>query len=324
MSVIVPVCNAEKTLERSLESLLGQTLRDMEIVIVDDGSSDASAAIIRRYAESSAKVIHVSLLHNQGVHEARLAGIGKASSHWIGFLDADDIARPSMFETMFRAATDQEADIVICGSHRVTEARRPIAPKVKFRKDERIASSVFEQFSSFRFGTGSLWNKLYRREVIVSAAERRFLWRQDTNEDLLLNIGCFLQAKSVYLLRDVLHEYVLNQESVTSTNSRAKAFTDTLRAYAIAMNLYEDKGERVLEGITHMYRVQLGWKPYRVDDIVSLAEFHMQLKQAAEVISRVYPLGLALLAAQSSEQTSLVNALKVKSRKLLRSFVGLH
>ncbi len=266
----------------------------------------------------------MTLSENHGVHEARLVGVRNASSPWIGFLDADDIARPEMFEKMHSVATAQNADIVVCGSYRVTESRKPIGPKIDFREDKKITSSVFRQFTSFQFGTGTLWNKLYRRQVIEAAADMRFPWRQDVNEDLLLNIGCFVNAKSVYLMKEILHEYVFNQESVTSKLNSARAFSDMFRAYAIAVSLYADKGDEVLEEITDMYRVQLGWRPYRIDDIASLAEFHKQLKQAADVICRVYPLGLALLAAQSAQQTSLVNALKVKSRKLLRSFIGRH
>src|SRR5690554_4033742 len=211
VSVIVPVFNAGEKLAPSIESLLNQTLKDIEIIIVNDASTDNSGSVIDQLAKENANIAPVHFSENKGVHEARLAGLKIASAPWIGFLDADDFARPGMFAALFNAAEDNYVDIVVCGWQRVASNRRPVKGKLRFSRDSKVDRNVFERFCQFEFGTGMLWNKLYRREIILTYAGMSFPWRQRINEDLLLNIGCFSEAGSVFLLKDVLYEYVCHE-----------------------------------------------------------------------------------------------------------------
>jgi glycosyltransferase involved in cell wall biosynthesis len=298
VSVIVPIFNAEASLEASLRSLMSQTLDSLEILVVDDASTDNSPHIVDRLAKESSQIKRVSLQSNQGVHEARLAGIRKAGAPWIGFLDADDYARKDMFETMYRKAIECSADIVVCGSYRVNENRKPLAPKIRFRRDQTITDEPFKRFCAFEFGTGMLWNKLYRKEVIQPTTSLHFPWRQNINEDLVLNIGCFHNAGTVCLMKDVLHEYTFNQASVTSSMQKARAFVDTYRAFAIAIKLYAGLGDNALHAIVDMYRKQLAWGAYQIGGASEIAEFQSELNEATELIYRTYPLALGLLASR--------------------------
>lgn len=323
VSVIVPVFNAGDGLEASLQSLLDQTLKNIEIIVVNDASTDRSAETISRLESENGNILAIHLAENQGVHEARLAGLKKASAPWIGFLDADDFARPTMFEAMHRAAEKHDVDIVVCGSYRVTKERKPVAPKIRFKSSKKIASKVFEKFSRFEFGTGSLCNKLYHREVMVPYADMHFPWRQNLNEDLLLNIGCFYKAESVYVTHEVLHEYVLNESSVTSTTNNAKAYVYMYRAYALAVSSFSELGGDVIVRIINMYRAQLSWSSYIVADARDIEGYEEELKEATELIYRSYPLALALLPSrQPPARVGAKVALKALARKG-KSLLGL-
>ena len=298
VSVILPVYNAGANLIPCVESLLAQTLKEIEIVIINDASTDDSAAIIEGLARQNENVVTVHLDKNKGVHEARLAGLREATAPWIGFLDADDFAREKMFGVMYQAGLEQDVDIVVCGSYRVTSERKLIAPKLRFKKSERVDSGIFSKFCDFDFGTGMLWNKLYRRQVVLPYADMHFPWRQNINEDLVFNIGAFLLAKSVYLCKEVLHEYVLNESSVTSTIDSARAYVETYRAAALAVSIFSEQRGDAIPKIIDMYRKQLSFSDYRVENVAELLSYEDKLQEATKLIHGTYPVGLALLSAR--------------------------
>lgn len=315
ISVIVPVYNAGEKLISNIESLINQSIGNLEIIVVNDASTDNSGSVIDHLALLYSNIIPVHFEENKGVHEARLAGLKKSTAPWIGFMDADDFARPKMFETLYVSAINQKVDIVICGSDRVSEIRKVIAPKLRFKRSERVDKDVFERFCRFEFGTGMLWNKLFKRSVIEPWFDMSFPWRQSINEDLILNIGCFYKAKSIYLCKDVLHEYVLNQSSVTSTISKEKAFVNTYRAAALAITFYNELGEATILRVIDLYRTQLSWANYRIDSLDSIIGYNEDLKEAVELIFKVNPAYLALLTAR---QESLIVSARVAIRSLIQ------
>lgn len=299
ISIIVPVYNSEKWMEKSIRTLLKQDLRDIEIIIVNDASTDASHDIILRLMAESKNIIYVNLVENVGVHEARLAGMKRSSAPWIGFMDADDYARSNMYSAMLKAGEYQEVDIVICGSQRVDPSRKSIAPKVKFSKSEKIDTEIFERFCSLEFGTGTLWNKLFKREVIFPYFDMHFPWRQNTNEDMLINIGCFVRASSIYLMEDVLHEYVVNTSSATSNMDNSKAFVDLYCAYAIAVSYFCRNSNKYLYSIANLYRNRLSWSSCTISDVSNVSGYHARLVAAAELIANANPLALSLIASRT-------------------------
>lgn len=301
VSVIVPVFNAVEKLVPSIQSLLNQTLRDIEIIIVNDASTDDSGAVINQLANSNPNIRPVHSPDNKGAHEARLAGLKLSTAPWIGFLDADDYARPKMFETMLSAAERHDVDIVVCGSDRVTEQRKVIAPKLRFPRSEKVTGDIFERFCAFEFGTGMLVNKLFRRSVIAPWFDLHFPWRQNANEDLLLNIGCFYNAKSICLLREKLYEYVLNDRSYTSKISKHAAYTETFRAYVVAVICYQHLGTQPLLNIIEMYRKQISWGSYQLPSIAELREFNKQLEEASVLLSKENSFALSAIVTRRAE-----------------------
>lgn len=320
VSVIVPVFNAAESLEKSIDSLLKQTLNDLEIVIINDASTDNSRTLIDNLAKENKQIVAVHFNENKGVHEARLAGLRVAAGDWIGFLDADDFARPRMFQTMFNEATRRKVDIVICGSFRVTQERKMISTKLVFKHAEKVDSKVFEKFCRFEFGTGMLWNKLYARDLIVPYADMHFPWRQNINEDLLLNIGCFHDAGSIFLSNEVLHEYVYSGQSVTSTVDNAKAYVNTYRAFALAVHFYYILGSDSFDKVIEMYRVQFSWSDYSIDDLSKIATYKNELEEASYLIFSSYPMAFPLLSARKEPaKVSAKNAMRILVKKVLSS-----
>lgn len=319
VSVIVPVYNAERHIERTLDSLASQSLENIEVIVVDDASTDKSSQIIRS-KEKSLNLVYFRQTVNQGAHNARLQGLQHARGAWIGFLDADDVAHPDMFGSMHEVASEHLSDIVVCGSYRVAESGERLGTKISFVENTEISTDVFGRFCRFEFGTGMLWNKLYRREIILPFKEMDFPWRQNLNEDLLLNIGCFSRASTIYLMKDILHDYTHNRTSATSITGRPKAYVETYRAYAVAVSRFSELGAGALENITEMYRTQLRWGNYNINNLEDLSEYREELQQATNMLYRHYPHGLALLAARPERKPPVEQPIMKKiTRKLIRT-----
>jgi len=116
ISVQVPVYNAEKYLAECLDSILLQTFTDFQVICVDDGSSDASVAILNEYAKKDCRVLVFQHGTNRGTLQARKTIFEKAEGKYMVFVDADDIAKPNMFEELYTKAVDTDADLVQCGA----------------------------------------------------------------------------------------------------------------------------------------------------------------------------------------------------------------
>ncbi len=298
VSVIVPVYNSAGSVEASLGSLFGQTLGAVEVIAVNDASSDGSAGVLDRIAGREPRLRVIHLAQNVGVHEARAAGLRAARAPWIGFLDADDIARPAMYAELHGAAERWKPDICVCGSERVTAGRKRIGPVVRFTRDAVWEKGIFAGFCNLHFGNGALWNKLYRAELIRRWGTTAFRWRQDATEDTLVNIGCFLGAGRVCLLKSVLHEYVCHPASATRTVSRAAALVRILRAYAVAIDTYGGLDPSAPAMITTLYRRQLRYDCYHVASPEDLLPLRSEVAEAMALLARLYPEGLAALASR--------------------------
>ena len=110
VSLIVPIYNTEKFLEKCLDSIINQTFENVEILLIDDGSTDCSGKICDKYQKSDARIKVIHKRQNEGLMEARITGIKNASSNWIGFVDADDWIDESFLQEMMGEAIEKQAD----------------------------------------------------------------------------------------------------------------------------------------------------------------------------------------------------------------------
>ena len=124
ISVIVPAYNLERYIERTIRSILRQTYQDIEIIVVDDGSKDQTAEVVKRLVEQNPEKIELIQIPNGGVTNARLTGVKQAKGEWIGFVDGDDEIEPDLYELLLNNAIKYQADISHCGYQMVFEDGR--------------------------------------------------------------------------------------------------------------------------------------------------------------------------------------------------------
>lgn len=168
VSVIVPVYNTEKYLRKCLDSLMFQTLQEIEVIAVNDGSTDGSRAILEEYKEKYPDKMVVVHKENGGQATARNLALGMFRGEYLGFLDSDDFVQKEMFEKMYRTAKEQDADYVACGYTDITyENGQEIVLQ------EYVASKVAKQTKDMFFGAlASPFLHLYKREILEESNVR--------------------------------------------------------------------------------------------------------------------------------------------------------
>ncbi len=201
VSVIVPVYNVEKYLPCCLESLMNQTLQNIEIICIDDGSKDSSPAIIDDYALRSSKIkaVHVK---NGGVSRARNTALCMAQGDYIGFVDSDDYVSPEMFSTLLEYARESGASIVQCSYDKASRRTSEV-------KTLQEAAEIVTAFMDYDI-TNAVWDKLYRRDVIDKI---RFPEDLKFAEDFEFNAHALIKAERVTIIPDSLLFYTERDES---------------------------------------------------------------------------------------------------------------
>lgn len=213
ISVIVPIYNIEKFLPRCLDSILSQTYRNLEIILVDDGSIDCSGEIADQYEkkDSRIKVIHQV---NSGVSVARNRGLDHATGDYIGFVDGDDYVEPDMYETLMQIINEHHVDIAHCGYQMVYPSRVDYyynsGEKIKLSHDE----GLLELLKGTRVEPG-LWNKLYKAELFKQI---RLPIGVTETEDLLCNFEVFLLADTSFFYDVSKYHYILRSGSGDKRN----------------------------------------------------------------------------------------------------------
>ena len=211
VSVIMPVYNAEKTVERAIRSVQSQTCPDWELLAVDDGSADGSGAVCDRCAQEDAR-IRVFHTPNAGVSHARNTAMQAARGEWIAFLDSDDSYDPAFLQTMLANAAD--VDMVICmyqilPKGETVAADACIIQKAEFESKQALA--VFLQ-NKAEFLTFYVWNKLIRRTVIQYDFQSKFSYGEDT----LFVLENLPSIRRVRVVPDCLYHYTyLSQISLS-------------------------------------------------------------------------------------------------------------
>ena len=163
ISIIVPVYKTEAYLEKCVDSILAQTFRDFELLLIDDGSPDNCPALCE---EAAARDPRIRVIHqkNAGLSAARNTGMEAARGEWIGFVDSDDSIAPEMYETLLTYARRDGAQIAVCDYLLVTEAGEPLPSPYRLEEDKVLDRvGALEQMNRGHFKVA--WNRLYRREL---------------------------------------------------------------------------------------------------------------------------------------------------------------
>lgn len=227
ISVIVPVYNVEEYLPRCIESILGQTYADLELILVDDGSPDNSGEICDRYAakDSRVKAIHTS---NGGVSSARNKGVDEACGEWVSFVDSDDYVSPTYLSDMLARAAD--ADIVVSGWHQ--------KPAERFFPDKSIPRDRYMEIFTHKAFL-NIWGKLIRRDAIDRAGAR-FEEMAKWAEDSIFFIKVLLHSHKVNLISAINYHYEQREQSAVNTlNSYEHELATFNAVYALMPEMVE-------------------------------------------------------------------------------------
>ncbi|WP_419174093.1 glycosyltransferase family 2 protein [Desulfosediminicola sp.] len=288
VSIIVPAFNAAKYLGDCLDSLVRQTFQAIEIIVIDDGSTDNTASIVKGYADTDDRVRLIDLARNYGIWEARRRGVELSSCEYVCFVDSDDCVSVGMIDAMLKRIIANESDIAVCG-HRVIDGNNTLQKGIKKFGDQVDSSGTLKKFAERGYGSGVLWGKIYRKGTLAKYKKMKFEERLDFGEDYLVNFGAFLEAKSVSLMSDVLYYHRKHPDSITAKKDPHISFCRQLNAFARGLQLYSPYGEDVLCCIEESFVRQFRFKAYNVKDRSKLANNREEISRSLTIIARYRP-----------------------------------
>lgn len=205
VSVIVPIYNSEKYLKRCIDSLVCQTLSDMEFILINDGSTDSSDEIINSYNDSRIKYYKRS---NHGIGATRNFGIDKANGEFIGFLDSDDYVEPDMFLKMYNKCLNDDLDIVICDHYIEDNNSKSIVNFIDFD-----ATSLNDMPNLLLDINLAPWNKLYSKKLFDSTT---YFPVNVKYEDTPWVALMFSRASRIGRINESLYHYIVHDNSQTT------------------------------------------------------------------------------------------------------------
>ncbi len=223
VSVIVPVYNVEQFLPRCLESLTAQTLKDYEVIVVNDGSPDNSQRIIDKFAKEFPDIIKPFIKKNGGLSDARNFGIKKAKGEYIGFVDSDDFVTPQMFEQMYNKAIESASDVVVCGHNSVYLGKRGdiknLIPHPVFAP-HIFGQSIYDCPEILTCVRSYAWNKIYKREIL-----QNFEFPEgQLFEDSAIVYNILSQAEKISVLEECHYQYLCGRQGAITTTVNNNIF----------------------------------------------------------------------------------------------------
>ena len=286
ISVVIPVFNAESTIKRCVDSIINQTFHNLQIILVDDGSTDKSGIICDEYMKKDPRV-QVVHEENGGSVIARKKGLELCRGDYVSFVDADDYIEPQMYEAWMKKIGQNDVDMAYFGSvneknGKITSFERVICNEIKeFKTNEEKFFYLLNSFlNSNPDGKYSfdLFSKLYRRELI-NKCMKKVPDMQQQGEDLLCNIRCLFESNKILMTNLPLYHYQISEHSLSHTSRSNKIISgiclskniiDLIDEYGLMNSLNDEVAEfihclmcekmRVEERISHI-------RIYEFDDI---------------------------------------------------------
>ena len=261
LSIIVAVYNLEKYLPRCLDALVKQTLQEIEIICVDDGSTDSAPQIVDEYAHKYPNKVKVFHKSNGGEFRTRNYGLEKATGEYVTFVDTDDYVEKTWAEKLYNIAKENDADMAVCGFERIDLNTNKVVSQnmTNFTRGNKIISGK-DDFVLFI--NPAPWNKIYKREKVKNL---RFLPFRGFNDAMFL-ASSYTKIKKIAFEPELLYNYYLRYDSQIHTVN--KKDVDNLKKYLLEVkklyidsNKYEDM-KYILDtfaflhlGTSVMYRV---------------------------------------------------------------------
>jgi len=282
ISVIVPIFNIEEYLFKCVESILNQTYKNLEIILINDGSNDQSGKLCDQLAESDhrIKVIHTE---NKGTSEARNIGLKSANGSYIGFVDADDWIDPNMYELMYSHLIKYQADLVECdynvSNNTKWENNQNIGVKVFTVKDNILKKCLENNFNSY------IWCLLLKRDIALSANFKTIA----TKEDEVYKIETICQAKTYLKLEIPLYYYLERRGgSLSDLCFSDNGYNETIDHLLFLDNFWKEKQTKdsSLNFLINRRRLYQFSSTYRGKNAVSVTKKHQEYMKNIKELSK--------------------------------------
>lgn len=271
ISVIVPIFNVEMYLHQCVDSIVAQSYTNLEIILVDDGSTDNSASICDEYAvkDKRVRVIHKP---NEGLVRARKDGLMIAGGDFIAYVDGDDWIEPSMIKRLYDTMVEEKVDLTMCGRYEDTgDVHKPVYHGIQEGRYDKQAlirkvyPNMIVNGAFFEWGLfPGVWDKLFKREKL----EKFQMIVEDCvtmGEDAVCTYPCLLNADSIYVIHECLYHYRQTRLSMV----KRKEDKDTQRK---RFRVLYNSGLKIFERYKDIYDLREQWKEYLLFLMVPRAE----------------------------------------------------
>ena len=235
ISIIVPIYNTESFLDKCIKSLITQSYNNLEILLINDGSTDGSLSICKKYANQDSRITLINK-KNGGVSSARNKGLKIATGDYIGFVDSDDYISSDMYEKLLLAIKENDADIAECGYITTTPnceimSKHPLENKVILGSYE-CSYNYLNKSNTTNFN----WNKLYKKFIFEDIRYSNYKY----SEDYIVNAKAFYKCNKKVTIDDCCYYYVRNQSSVSHQEFN-EAKLDIIKAGKEVLKFYESR-----------------------------------------------------------------------------------
>lgn len=254
ISVIVPCYNLAQYTRKCIDSILNQTYRNLEVIVVDDGSTDETPQILQEYAENDARIVFIQQ-KNQGAGIAINYAISIAKGEYITFVDNDDWIEKSMYEKLYAALIDNQADMAVCNYNLVYEEHTEFCYSKMRNEVVNVYDDVYGYFSRYCAcpkPNNYTWTRLYRAEIIRNSDVRFEYFPMGA--DTLFNFKLLPLLKRVAFVEDGLYNYVQRKSSSVYTSAKkhniAQVYADGFEALA---DYYEERGYKEFCGVLSIH-----------------------------------------------------------------------
>lgn len=261
ISIVVPCYNVEEYLPRCLDSLIGQTLEDIEIICINDGSPDRCIDILRSYELAHPDKIIVIDKKNEGVWRGRFDAIALATGEYIGFVDSDDYVESDFCQKLYECARSNVADVAVCGFNRVDAVTGKILNTEM--TESRTSIDVSKEPQRLLELNGAPWNKIFRAPLLKELHD--FEEPPRIFDDLIMHLLTYPYVKKVAFTPYALVNYVIRDDSIMTTIDRSKidsAYTAMLEVRDVyakeassSLRYFLDAAAFLHLGVSLMFRV---------------------------------------------------------------------
>ncbi len=344
VSIIVPVYNVEKYLERCVNSLKNQTLADIEIILVDDSSTDSSLEICNKMAtdDSRIKVLHKV---NEGAGKARNEALKVATGEYIGFVDSDDFVEKEMFEVLYKKAQKYSSDLVMSGvlfvDGNMFSEKGECIRKTYFDKDTHfeteeslkklrmgIVGATPDDCDDSKYGM-SIWKNLFRKEIITEKNITFQSEREMLSEDALFMIDYISCIKKATGINEAFYNYCRNEDSISKSYKK-----DRFEKSLVFVNEVEKRFQKDIKPQEYRVYIDRFWQAmcrvlcsqeimYARDNNIKYKDLRKRLKAICTHSLTLQALKSYPIGKLSLKQRVFAYGMKYKQYFMLKLLVGL-